>query len=435
MAAALIKAIIPGSIAAEVGLESGDTLCSINGQIVADILDYQFAVMNTALEIEVTKADGQTWLVDIEKDEEEDLGIILDGFIFDRMKVCANRCGFCFVDQLPSGLRPTLKVKDDDYRHSFLFGNFITLTNLKQIDWEKIVSMRLSPLYVSVHAIDPEVRAKLLNNPQGGLIKEQLRHLCMAGIQLHTQIVLCPGINDGDILKESIEQLADFYPGVQSIGVVPVGLSSHRLGLTQLVPVDAEQAAALIDMADLYQQSFRRQHGLGLVYLADEFYLKAGRAIPDSSYYDGFEQLENGIGLIRLLWDEFGALEESLPQRVEPREVHIVSGVSGITALQPIVLRLNQIDGLTVKLIPVVNRFLGESITVTGLLCGQDIIAVLGEKYKGKNILLPEIILKADEDILLDDISLAEISQASGAAIQVVPVQARDLVGAVIKNK
>ncbi len=429
---ALIKDVAPGSIAAEVGLEPGDRLCSINGRDVADILDYQFAVGDTVLEIEIEKADGQSWVVDIEKEEDETLGVILDGFIFDKMKVCANRCVFCFVDQLPQNVRATLKIKDDDYRHSFLFGNFITLTNLKPADWDKILAMRLSPLYISVHAMHAEVRAQMLHNKKGALIKEGLERLCQAGIQLHTQIVLCPGINDGVILEETIEQLAGYYPGVQSIGVVPVGLSGHRQGLAELSPVSAEQAAILIDRVDNYQLNYRHQYGIGLVYLADEFYLRANHAIPDSSYYDGFEQMENGIGLIRLFWDEFSGLEKDLPEHVEPREVHIVTGVSGAAVLQPIVHRLRQIDGLAVNLIPITNRFMGESITVTGLLTGQDIIAVLGKKYKGKNILLPEIILKADEDVLLDDISLAQITQATEAVIQVVPMQAQHLVEAVV---
>lgn len=429
---ALIQYVIPGSIAAEVGLEPGDTLCSINGHTVADILDYQFTCADTVLEIEVKKGNGQSWLVDIEKDQDEPLGLELDGFIFDKMKVCTNRCLFCFVDQLPPGMRPTLMVKDDDYRHSFLFGNFITLTNLKADDWDKIAAMRLSPLYISVHAMRPEVRAMMLHNKKGRDIKEGLERLCRAGIEMHTQIVLCPGINDGPILEESIEQLAGFYPHVQSIGIVPVGLSGHRLGLPELRPIVPEQSAALIGVINEYQQKYRREYGSGLVYLADEFYLQAEHVIPDSAYYDGFEQLENGIGLVRLFWDDFAEVQKELPDRVAPRECYIVTGVSGHAAMQPVAERLNLIEGLSLHIIPVANGLLGDSITVTGLLSGQDIINTLGDNYRGKNILLPEIVLKAEEDVLLDDISVAEIEKAAAVKIRVVPMQARDLVDAVL---
>lgn len=432
---AIIQDVIPGSIAAEVGLEPGDTLCSINGHTVDDILDFQFASADACLEMEIKKSGGQSWLVDIEKDQDEPLGLVLEGFIFDKMKVCNNRCLFCFVDQLPPGLRSTLKVKDDDYRHSFLFGNFITLTNLKAADWDKIETMRLSPLYISVHAMQSEVRAKLLHNKKGRNIKEDLQRLCKAGIEIHTQIVLCPGINDGQVLKQSIEQLAGFYPHLKTIGIVPVGLSRHRQGLPTLSEVSPEQSAALICLVDKYQEKYRREYGTGLVYLADEFYLKAEHTIPDSAYYDGFEQLENGIGLVRCFWDEFEEVEKELPNRTDHLEVHIITGVSGEAALQPVVERVNRIAGVSVHIIPVVNAFLGESVTVTGLLTGQDIIKTLGDNYRGKILLLPEIVLKAEEDVLLDDISIAQIEKAAAAKIRVVPMRARDLVDAVLNNE
>lgn len=430
--AAPIQDVIPGSIAEDIGLETGDSLYSINGQIIHDILDYQFAVQDVFLEVEVHKPNGETWLIEVEKEEDEELGLILDGAIFDPMKVCRNRCLFCFVDQLPPDMRPTLQVKDDDYRHSFLFGNFITLTNLQQSDWDKILAMRLSPLYVSIHAMRPEVRARMLKHKRGLNIREDLERLNLRGIEIHTQIVLCPGINDGEVLEETIEQLADFYPSVLSIGIVPVGLTKHRQGLPDLKPVTPEQAARLITLVNAYQQCFRREYGLGLVYLADEFYLNAGQTVPGSSYYDSFEQLENGIGLVRLLWDEFAQAEKGLPDAVPPRETHIITGVSGKAVLQPVVERLNQVAGVAVHLIPVVNSFLGSSITVTGLLTGGDIIKTLGNQYQGKNVLLPEIILKAGEELLLDDISVADIIRASGAEIRVVPIKARDLVDAVL---
>jgi putative radical SAM enzyme (TIGR03279 family) len=432
---ALIQDVIENSIACEVGIEPGDTLLTVNGQTICDILDYQFAVQDTAVELAICKANGQTWLVDIEKDEDDELGLIFAGAIFDNMRVCKNRCLFCFVDQLPFGLRSTLQVKDDDYRHSFLFGNFITMTNLKPEDWDKILAMRLSPLYISVHAMNPRVRVNMLKHKKSGTIKEDLGRLYQAGIQIHTQIVLCPVINDGDVLEDTIQQLAEFYPSVQSIGIVPVGLTRHRQRLPLLRPCNPEQSADLITRVGEYQRHFRQQLGLGVVYLADEFYLQAGQAIPHSDYYDGFEQLENGIGLIRRLWDEFTQLKDHLPAAIPPRQVHIITGVSGAIALDPICERLNQIAGLSVQTIPVVNHFLGETVTVTGLLTGQDIITTLGSKYRGKQLLLPEVLLKAGEALLLDDSSVAEIEAAAGAEIKVVPIEARALVNAVLNTK
>ncbi|MGI6468910.1 MAG: DUF512 domain-containing protein [Syntrophomonadaceae bacterium] len=432
--AAPIQAVIPGSIAEDIGIAAGDVLCSINGRDICDILDYRFMAQDVFLRMQINKPHGETWLVEVEKEDDEDLGLILDGFIFDQMKTCRNRCLFCFVDQLPDGMRPTLKIKDDDYRHSFLFGNYITLTNLKRPDWDKILSMRLSPLYISVHAMRPEVRARLLKNKNAVNIRQDMERLYNAGIEIHTQIVLCPGINDGEVLKETIEQLAGFYPSVQSIGIVPVGLTQYRQGLPELHAVTPEQSNSLITLVDAYQKSYRDQHGLGLVYLADEFYLKAGQSIPDSSYYDGFEQVENGIGLVRLLWDEFAQAEKALPDALAPHKTHIITGISGSIALQPIVERLNQVAGVSVQLIPVANRFWGESITVTGLLTGQDIIQALGHKYQGQKVLLPEIVLKAGEELLLDDISVEDIIKASGADIKVVPVEAQALIDAVLNH-
>lgn len=430
--AALIQSVAEESIAAEVGIKPGDMLLTINGHKIDDVLDYRFAVDDTAVELAVLKTDGQTWLFDIEKDEDEDLGLDFADAIFDHMRVCSNHCLFCFVDQLPPGMRPSLGVKDDDYRHSFLFGNFITMTNLEPADWDKILAMHLSPLYISVHAMDPQVRIKMLNNKRAGGVREDLERLYQAGIRIHTQIVLCPGINDGSVLEDTIRQLAEFYPAVQSIGIVPVGLTRHRKGLTALQPLDHEQSLDLMARVDDYQFNFRDRLGLGLVYLADEFYLHHGRAIPPNEYYDGFEQLENGIGLVRHLWDQFAQLEACLPFTIPPREILIITGISGEMALCPICKRLNRIDGLSVRTIPVKNRFLGETVTVTGLLTGKDIIDTLGTEYKGKKILFPEVLLKAGQELLLDDVSVKDIEVACEVKFRIVPIEAQSLVNAVL---
>ncbi|MDD4171069.1 MAG: DUF512 domain-containing protein, partial [Syntrophomonas sp.] len=356
----------------------GDILLTINGYSVNDILDYQFYSQDDYIIIEVEKENKEIWTIEIEKEYDEELGLDFTEVVFDRMRSCQNRCLFCFVDQLPLHMRKTLYVKDDDYRHSFINGNFITLTNLTETDWEKIVRMRISPLYVSVHCIQGDLRREMLKNPRAGNIKHDLKRLMNAGIEVHTQIVLCPGWNDGGILTETIEELALLYPGVASVGIVPVGLTGHRKNLPLLNPVTPELAKFTIKTIETYQKIFKEKLGQGFVYLADEFYLRASQDLPRSEYYDDYCQIENGIGLSRLFLDEFTDLEDNLPVTIPPQEAYVLTGQSAETVLRGVVERLNQIEGLTVKLVPVINRYFGGGVSVTGLLTGQDIIETLG---------------------------------------------------------
>lgn len=431
---ALIKEIRDNSIADELDIKAGDLLLSINEHIVKDMLDYEFYSQDDFIVVDVQKENGEIWSLEIEKDYDEDLGFIFDGFIFDRMRTCKNRCAFCFIDQLPRHLRKTLYVKDDDYRFSFMYGNFITLSNLSEEDWQKIEQMHLSPLYVSVHCMRAELRAKLINNPRGITIKEDLQRLKNAGIEVHTQIVLCPDLNDGDVLRESIEELAQFYPSVQSIGIVPVGLTGHREKLWKLRPVESQDAEAVIEMLEPYNSKFRMDWGKGFVYLADEFYLRAQIDLPADEYYDDYCQIENGIGISRLLLDEFAELEDELPHRISERSFSLLTGVSAVPVLRMIVERLNRIKGLHIDIIPVENHFFGGGVTVTGLLTGRDIINRLGKSFAGKNVILPEIIFRDGKDVLLDDLSLEDIKKASGANIRTVDGSARDLVELIISN-
>jgi putative radical SAM enzyme (TIGR03279 family) len=281
---ALIVKVERSSIADDIGLAPGDTLISIDGKEINDILDYHFWVRSEQLELSIEKADGKIWTVEIEKDYDEDLGLEFEDLLFDRIKSCQNRCVFCFIDQLPRHMRKTLYIKDDDYRHSFLFGNFITLSNLREEDWEKIITMRLSPLYISVHALQPQVRSMLMGNQRAGRIRQDLLRLSQAGIQVHTQIVLCPGLNDGQVLEETIEGLAELYPSVSSIGIVPVGLTGHRSSLPELRTLNELEALSLIELIHSYQKRFRTQLGYGLVYGADEIYLKAGQPQKSRPY-------------------------------------------------------------------------------------------------------------------------------------------------------
>jgi putative radical SAM enzyme (TIGR03279 family) len=433
--AAGIWHVLDNSIGAEMEIEPGDILLSINDHPINDILDYQFYSQEETLLLEIRKVNQEIWQLDIEKDFDEDLGFEFDGIVFDKMKGCANRCVFCFVDQLPRRMRSSLYVKDDDYRYSFLYGNFITLTNLSEADWHKIETMHLSPLYVSVQCIQGELRARMLANQRAANIKADLQRLKDANIEIHTQIVLCPGINDGLVLQETVEELAGLYPSVQSVGIVPVGLTGHRGKLPEIDPVDAELAWALTTMAAQYQKRFRTEMGLGFVYLADEFYLRAGEPLPEAEYYDDYCQLENGIGLSRLLLDEFADLEEQLPDEIEPREVFAITGLAAVSVLNTIIGRLQKITGLAVQLIPVKNRYFGGGVNVTGLLTGSDIVRALGSNYQNKTVLLPEVVLRDDQHILLDDMTIDDIMKKSGAQIIPVDGSARDLAEKILNRK
>ncbi|HOQ09878.1 MAG TPA: DUF512 domain-containing protein [Syntrophomonadaceae bacterium] len=429
---ARIVDVIEDSIGAEVGIEPGDTLLSINGMPVVDILDYQFYSQDDQLTLEIEKPNGELWSIEIEKDYDEELGLLFEGLVFDRIRVCRNRCVFCFIDQLPPAMRKTLYVKDDDYRYSFLLGNFVTLTNLTEDDWNKLERMRLSPLYVSVHTTSGKLRQQMMNNPEAAKIKEHLQRLQKAGIEVHTQIVLCPGINDGQELVNTVNDLADLYPTVQSVGIVPVGLTGHREKLPQLRLVTPEEARELIEQVDQWQQTFRSEFGIGFIYLADEFYVKAGVPVPPAEYYDDYSQIENGIGLIRLFMDDWQEIKEDLPNQIEPMQVFLITGESARSVMQGIAEDFNQVKGLQVEVIAVPNRYFGGGVTVTGLLTGSDIINCLQDKYRGKKVVLPEVLLQEGSTRLLDNITLEEIADRTGAVIRTTDGSARSLVEAVL---
>jgi len=429
---ARIQDVIEDSIGAEVGIEPGDTLLSINGMPIVDILDYQFYSQDDQLTLEVEKSNGELWSIDIEKDYDEELGLLFEGIVFDRIRVCRNRCVFCFIDQLPPAMRKTLYVKDDDYRYSFLFGNFVTLTNLTEDDWSKLERMRLSPLYVSVHTTSGKLRQQMMNNPQAAHIKEHLRRLQEAGIEVHTQIVLCPGLNDGPELVSTVNDLADLYPTVQSVGIVPVGLTGYREKLPLLRPITPDQARELIDQVNQWQDTFRSQFGTGFVYLADEFYIKAGIPVPPTEYYDDYSQIENGIGLIRLFMDDWQEVKEDLPEQVEPMQAFLITGESAKSVMQTVAEDFNRVKGLSVEVIAVPNQYFGGGVTVTGLLTGTDIINCLQDKYRGKKVVIPEVLLKEGSTMLLDNITLEEIASRTGAVICTTDGSARALMEAVL---
>lgn len=412
---ALITAVLPHSIAAEIGFEAGDRLVSINGQRPRDLIDYRFLCAEEVLELEVLDTAGKTHQIELEKDYSEDLGLEFETALFDGLIQCNNRCPFCFIDQQPPGKRQSLYFKDDDYRLSFLYGSYLTLTNLSQREWDRIAQMRLSPLYVSVHATEPAVRTRLLKNPRAGQLLEQLRWFQEHRLQIHAQVVLCPGINDGEQLTRTLLDLAQFHqgevPAVASVAVVPVGLTRFRPQEDELIPVDPAKAAEVIAQVQALQDKFRQQLGSTFAWLADEWFLIAGQELPPESHYEDYPQIGNGVGSIRQFLKQFEMAAKKLPpQRQGSRRFTWVVGNAVEQAFQPILQRLNAVDHLAVRMVAIASHYWGQTMTVTGLLTGQDILNALQGQDLGDAVLLPTVMLKHDEARFLDDMTVEELS-------------------------
>ncbi|MBW4678757.1 MAG: TIGR03279 family radical SAM protein [Microcoleus vaginatus WJT46-NPBG5] len=423
---ALITNVLPDSIAAEVGFEAGDRLVSINGQRPRDLIDYKFLCADEVLELEVLDTKGKSHQLEIEKEYDDELGLEFETALFDGLIQCNNRCPFCFIDQQPPGKRETLYLKDDDYRLSFLYGSYLTLTNLTEREWDRIEMMRLSPLYVSVHATEPEVRIRLLKNLRAGKILEQLKWFKERRLQIHAQVVVCPGINDGEHLQQTVLDLAKFHsgkvPAVASVAVVPVGLTRFRPAADELVPVTPEKAREVIAQVQALQAQFRRQKKSNCVWLADEWFLIAGEELPPASHYENYPQIGNGVGSIRQFITQFEeAVKRLLPPAVSPaRRLTWVVGNAVEKAFEPVVQRLNQVEGLDVKMAAMPSDYWGQKITVTGLLTGQDLLKNLQGKDLGDGILLPSVMLKHGEALFLDDMPIDEVAKKLGTKI--VPV-------------
>ncbi len=395
--------IEPGSLAEQCELQVGDDLTAINGFQIHDEIDLQFHTSDDYLEIEFSR-DPDTYIVEIEKDPAEPLGIKMEPM---RYRSCGNHCVFCFVDQNPKGLRKALYFKDEDFRLSFLYGNYVTLTNLSKRDADRIIQQRLSPIYVSVHSINHTARQRLLGIKKEDRLLEKIRLLAHNQIEIHTQIVLCPGFNDGDVLAETVESLSQFYPHLNSVAIVPVGLTKHRQNLVELQPVTAEISGKVIAWGEERAARFYKQWGHHFLYLAHEFYLQINRPLPPASRYDDFSQFENGVGMSRSLLDEFGQHTADYPKKIPaPREITIATGQLAFPLLNEFVLpTLNQIENLSVNLVPVTNHFYGESVTVSGLLTGQDIFNALSQVKLGDTVYLPENCINFD-GLFLDDWTL-----------------------------
>lgn len=444
---ALITKVIPDSICAEMGFEPGDSIVAVNGQKPRDLIDYQFLCADEFLELEVLDAKGKTHKLEIEKEYDEDLGVEFETALFDGLIQCNNRCPFCFIDQQPPGKRETLYLKDDDYRLSFLYGSYLTLTNLTQKEWDRIEQMRLSPLYVSVHATEPEVRIRLLKNLRAGKILEQIKWFQERRLQIHAQVVVCPGINDGEHLERTLLDLAKFHtrniPAVASVAVVPVGLTRFRPAEDELSPVTAEKAREVIEQVQKIQVLLSKGKGgekgkkqsskSRCIWLADEWFLIAGLDLPSAADYEDYPQIGNGVGSIRQFIGQFEtafAKLQPLPV-IPPRRLVWVVGNAVEKAFEPIVQQLNQIPGLSVNMAALCSHYWGQTISVTGLLTGQDLLEALQGRDLGDGILLPSVMLKQGEPRFLDDMTLEQL--ASLLKTRILPVSGvEELISAAI---
>ena len=420
-----IKSVDKGSIAEELEIEVGDILLTINEQPVVDIIDYMFLTNDEVIEIEIQKPDGEVWAFDIEKEYDESLGIEFDNPIIDHAKRCTNSCVFCFIDQLPKGMRESLYFKDDDSRLSFLQGNFVTLTNLKDDDINRIIRYRISPINVSVHTTDPELRKKMLGNRFAGNIMERLKQLCDGGITVNAQIVLCPGYNNGETLTHTLMDLMTLAPNLNSIAIVPIGLTRHREGLIHMEAFNKETAYETVQRVTAFQEVALSKLKSRFAFLADEFYIKAEVDFPADADYEDYIQLEDGVGMIRKLMTEVDSVlssesttskSKSKSNQIDQEHKQIHSAlVTGVAAAPYLVRLARQIEAvypnLTIDVITIQNEFFGERITVSGLITGIDIMKQ-AEHLKLKSIdqiLLPSSMFRADEEVLLDDVTLTDL--------------------------
>ena len=407
-----ISGIEKNSLAAKKKIEKDDVLISINGNEINDVLDYRFYINDTKLLLSLKTADGKSKLAMIRKDEFEDIGLEFETYLMDKQRSCKNKCIFCFIDQLPTGLRKSLYFKDDDSRLSFLFGNYITLTNLTDDEVQRIIKMHISPVNVSVHTMNPGLRVKMMANPKAGDALNRLKAFADAGIILNTQLVLCPGINDGKELEFSLNELSKLYPAVQSIAAVPVGLSDHREGLYELKPYNEQTAGEVIDTIDRFNENFKKENGTVIAYAADEFYIKANRPMPDEEYYNGYPQLDNGVGMWTLLKTEFEQALEECEERAVDRRVTVVTGVAAYPLISELAKKAeNKIKGLSVNVVEVKNKLLGSMITVSGLICGADIVSALENTDLGEELIIPPNCLRSEGDMFLDDMTVDELSE------------------------
>ena len=429
----VIQSIVPGSIAEEMELQPGDTVLAINGQDIEDVFAYHYLVNDEYVEMLIRTADGTEEVLEIEKDYDEDIGIVFESSLMDDYRSCSNNCIFCFIDQMPPGMRETLYFKDDDSRLSFLQGNYITLTNMKDKDIERIIRFHLAPINISVQTMNPELRCKMLHNRFAGEALKKIDRLYEAETEMNGQIVLCKGVNDGKELAYTIEQLSKYAPVMQSVSVVPVGLSKYRDGLYPLEPFTKEDACEVIDLIEKWQKINYERHGIHFIHASDEWYILAEREMPEEGRYDGYIQLENGVGMLRLLQEEvMDALDGKKDDGVK-EELSIATGYLPYPYLEKLVREIEKVyPGRNVHVYRIRNDFFGEKITVAGLITGQDLIAQLKERPLGERLLLPAVMFKSGEEVFLDDITKTQAEDALQIPINIVKSSGYDLVDAIL---
>lgn len=408
----IISAIHQGSLAEELELVPGDKIISINEQELTDIIDLSFALADEEIEMLIEHENGEQEIIAFEKDMDEELGAEFESAVFGKIRQCANNCYFCFVDQVAPNMRDSLYIKDDDYRLSFLYGNFVTMTNMGPRDLERIHRLHLSPLYISVHTTNPKLRGEMLRTKRGELIMEQLAKLNEADVEYHTQVVLCPGLNDGAELDRTIQDIISMQPYAKTLGIVPVGLTKFRENCYPLKTFDAQGAKKVIEQVRHWQEKMRKQIGKNFIYLSDEFYLLAGEPLPKAEEYDGFPQLDNGIGLTRNFIEQWKETEINPNNYQKLLNLDIICGKSAGKVIKNLVDELN-IDNLNANVLALENEFFGHEVTVTGLLTGQDIIKNLKQNKANRDgIIIPSCALREGEDIFLDDYTLEDIKKA-----------------------
>lgn len=436
----IIKSVESGSIAEELEIKPGDVLLQINGNEIEDIFDYQYLIQDEYIEVLVQKPDGEEWLLEIDKEEQEDLGIAFENGLMDEYRSCHNKCIFCFIDQMPKGMRDTLYFKDDDSRLSFLQGNYVTLTNMSEHDVNRIIQYHLEPINISFQTMNPELRCKMLNNRFAGDALRKVDAFYDAGITMNGQIVLCKDINDGEELEYSIKELTKYHPYLESVSVVPVGLSKFREGLYPLKPFSKEDAKEVLGIIHKWQTCMYEKYKTHFVHASDEWYLLAGEPLPGEDNYDGYLQLENGVGMLRLLEEEFkeALLEETkkLCGKPDGSRKERMTLATGRLAYPSICLMAEEMmkhfPGLDIQVIPITNEFFGEMITVSGLLTGTDLIAQLKDKELGSRLLLPQNVLRSGENYFLDDITLPQLEEALQVKADIVNSSGRDFVQTIL---
>jgi putative radical SAM enzyme (TIGR03279 family) len=441
-----VKAVEQGSIAQEMGIEPGDVLLNINDNEIADVFDYRYLIKDDYIEVLIRKKSGEEWLLEIDKDYDDDLGITFENELMSSYRSCSNKCIFCFIDQMPPGMRDNLYFKDDDSRLSFLQGNYITLTNMSDEDIDRIIKMQLAPINISVQTTNPELRCTMLHNRFAGEKLKFLDRLYEGHVEMNGQIVCCKGVNDGEELRRSITDLMNYLPFMRSVSVVPAGITRYREGLYPIPLFTKEEAAEIIDMIESYQQACFEKYNLHFIHASDEFYILAERDFPEEERYDGYIQLENGVGMMRLLRTEFAEAFHKVTHGVKyhvqrhrlKRTITVATGKLAYSTLQEFANQMMQAyPGLTIKVNAIQNDFFGETITVTGLITGQDLIAQLKKEQEngtdlGDTLLISAAMLRSGEQVFLDDVTIAQVEEALGLRVVVVESSGQDFVDAVL---